>query len=204
MWVRVTTLLGRKCAELVVEALPEGGKVAVLIANLAKNNLVERRAGFEDFLFVNGSDEEASIPPIEIVDFLIDEGDDERCATQLRELLETTPDIACIVGMNARHGPILLEILKEVEKLDSVKLITFDTPEQTLGGVESGHIYATIAQDPYQYGYEAVSLLASYSSRSREQLPPAGLRSTMTISTPILKKEDLLGFRKKLENRLAD
>ena len=63
--------------------------------------------------------------------------------------------------MNAQHGPILLRVLRDLDKLGKIKLVTFDDDEQTLGGLESGDIYATIAQDPYKYGYEAVDMLAS-------------------------------------------
>ena len=77
----------------------------------------------------------------------------------VRQTITKHPDLACVVGMNAQHGPILLNVLKDLEKLDQIKLVTFDFMDETLAGIEEGHIYATIAQDPYKYGYEAVATL---------------------------------------------
>ena len=68
---------GTRCAELIKEAIPEGGKVAVLLANLSKSNMNDRKAGFVQGL-IGGDDEEAtSNDTYKIVDFIIDEGDSD-------------------------------------------------------------------------------------------------------------------------------
>jgi ribose transport system substrate-binding protein len=191
---------GRKCAQMVKEALPEGGKLAVLLANLTKDNVLERKRGLEETLAQpqNGDDS----PSYEVVAELIDEGDLERCENQIKQVLADHADLAGIVGLNAYHGPALMKVLKDDERLKALKLITFDNEEETLAGIEAGSIFATIAQDPYQYGYEAMRVLASYNTRDNSQLPLTGAYSTVTISTQPIRQENLAEFRKSLEKRL--
>lgn len=188
---------GRTCAQLVQEAVPEGGKVAVFMANLTKENMVERKQGFEETL--NGPNKSS----YDVVDYFVDNGSNDKCKELVKQVLEENSDLTCLVGMNARHGPILLEVLKETEKLEQVQLVTFDDHEATLEGVEAGHIFATITQDPYQYGYQAVRALAHYSRSSEAQRPLHGSRSTLSINTQVLRQEDVAKFREELKLRMA-
>lgn len=193
---------GGLCAGLVKEAVPQGGKLAVLLANLTKDNTLERRAGLEEALAASGAAGDDPAPGYEVVDFLIDDGDYERCESQLTKLLDDQDDIACVVGMNSHHGRIILKVLKDLGRINKVAVVAFDTEKETLDGIERGEIYATVAQDPYQYGYEAVRLLCDYCRRSDHVLPLVGSRSTMNISTQAIKQENLDAFRKAYDKRL--
>lgn len=197
---------GSLCANLVKEAIPDGGKIVVLVANLTKNNVVERKQALEEGLGLGGdsdseSDEEAS--SYEIVAELTDEGDLARCADQLTQALTDNSDVACVVGLNSYHAAQIVKVLKEQNALDQIKIISFDTEDETLENVEQGHIYATVAQDPYQYGYEAVRWLADNSQRTGNQLPLVGTRSTVHISTKALHAEDVPEFREQYEKLLG-
>ena len=103
----------------------------------------------------------------------------EKCGDNIRETIAKHPDLACIVGMNARHGPTLLKVLGELNKLGQIKLITFDDAEETLGGIEAGHIFATMAQDPYKYGYESVISLAALCRGDDVSIPVVGRGAVM-------------------------
>lgn len=195
---------GQKCAQLTREALPEGGKVAVLMANMSKDNLLDRKEGFESWLSEKPVSESDAVANIEVVGYYVDEGDDQRCKEQIRQLIKEHDDLACIVGMNARHGPILVSVLDDAHKLGQIKLITFDAPEKTLAGIEAGYIFGTIAQDPYQYGYEATSLLESYRRRPRQQLPPPGILNTVNINTIVVRKDNVSEYRRQLAQRLGE
>jgi ribose transport system substrate-binding protein len=194
---------GQQSAQLVKEAIPNGGKVAVLIANLTKNNTQERKQGFDETLAQAPTNPQEPAPKYEVIQYLIDEGDKQRCESQLRQLLAAHDDLACIVGMNAYHGPILLKVLKDEQRLGQTKLVTFDTIDDTLAGVEAGEIYATIAQDPYEFGYQAIRLLSSYCRRRDQQtLPVPGVQSTMSIRTMAVRKDDVDEFRRSFRGRL--
>jgi len=187
---------GRTCADLVQEVIPEGGKVAVLIANQTKQNVIERKEGFAEAM------SHVKELGYEVVDYLVDEGDTQRCAESIREVLGRHPDLNCLVGMNAYHGPVMLQVLKETDNLGKIKLVAFDEVEETLDGIEAGDVYATVTQDPYQYGYQSVHMLAELYRATEAQRPLPGSRSTFTINTRVIRQGDVADFRSDLQSRL--
>lgn len=195
---------GRLCAALVQEAAPAGGKVALILANLTKSSGVDRKAAFEESLGKPkpGEAPAAESPTYEVIDTLVDDGDDEKCRQLIRETIEAHPDIACFVALNARQGPILLEELGELKKLGEIKLVTFDDSKEILEGIEQGHIYATVAQDPYNYGYRSIGQLASLCRGDPSDLPITG-GGTLHVNAEAVKQENLEEFRKKLAERTA-
>ena len=201
---------GGLCAQLVHEAIPDGGKVAVLLANETKSNLIDRKLGFEDSIHqpaeaAEGEEsdeaEEMYREKYPVIGYLVDEGDSEKTAQNIREALSEHPDLACFVAMNARHGPILLEVLEEESKLGEVKLITFDERDEVLQGIADGNVFATIAQDPYQYGYEAVRMLSSLHKGESALIPIVG-KGSILIAAEAIRQDSLDDFRKRLESRL--
>jgi ribose transport system substrate-binding protein len=193
---------GSLCARMVRQALPEGGKIVVLLSNLTKDNMKDRQSGFQESLGQNvvaaGADRPS--PSYEVVDYLLDNGDDERCAVNIREAVAKHADLSCLVGMNAHHGAVLVIVLKEAGKLGKIKLITFDDEEATLRGVEDGYVFATIAQDPYKYGYEAVNTLASLCRGGGNALPVVGSGSVY-IGADAIRGDNLQDYRSRLQRR---
>lgn len=189
---------GKKCAQLVKEALPEGGAIAVLMANTTKENMIKRKQGFEEELTRGPNDG----PTYEVVQFLVDDGDPMRNDQQLRQLIEDHAELGCLVGMNAQHGPRILKILGDLDKLDVVKVVAFDEVKETLDGVAAGHIFATVTQDPYQYGYQSVRTLAELHRATEAQRPMPGSNSTLSISTRVVRQGDVDDFRAVLASRL--
>ena len=192
---------GSNCARLMQEALPEGGKVAVLLANLTKENMRARKAGFEEEIAqVRATDGTSTPSKIIVVGYFEDGGDMEKCAAIIREQLTKNPDLAGIVGMNARHGPTLLKVLGELKKLDQVKLVTFDDAAETLDGIEAGHIFATMAQDPYQYGYQSVVSLASLCRGEETSIPIVG-RGSLYVNAEPIRQKNVKEYRTRIEGR---
>jgi ribose transport system substrate-binding protein len=196
---------GQACAKLLNEALPKGGKIAVLAANDTKENNIDRKAGFEERLaaFTEGpAGGNNSKPKFVVVDYLIDNGNDDACEANIRKELEKHPDLAGFVGMNANHGAVLVKALTKLGKVDQVKLVTFDASDETLMGVEAGHIYATLAQDPYQFGYDAVETLATLARGDETRIPVVG-RGSLYIAAEPIKKENVSEFRERMTKRGA-
>lgn len=193
---------GRACARLVGEAIPEGGQIGVFLANTTKENLIDRKGGFAERIarMADDVEEGAEAPKYVIVGYFEDGGSDQKCIDNLHQLLEETPDVKCLVALNARQGPILLKELDKLGKLDQIKMVTFDANKDTLDGIEAGHIYATIAQDPYKFGYEAVSMLVKICQGEDIDLPIVG-RSTIYVGFEAIRKENLDEFRKRLQTR---
>lgn len=193
---------GVTCAELVQEALGEGGKVLVLLANLTKENLIDRKSGFEEVIRRNVAAKslEEETPDLNLIGFLTDEGDVEKVKENIITALAEHPDLACIVGMNAMHGPIIVDTLKSNDRIANVTIVAFDEEEGTLAGIEAGHIYATIAQDPYKYGFETIRLLCSLHRQGGSEVPIVGGGTVNILAEPI-RQENLQAFRDKLRSR---
>lgn len=192
---------GQKCAKLVHEAVPQGGKVAVIMANETKANLIERRKGFEydlNRLLPGDSGEEPQ--SYEVVGFLVDNGDNERSATLIEQTLAEHPDLACLVGFNAQHGPILLQVLEKLDKVGKVKLVTFDEEDETLDGIASENVFATVAQDPYMFGYEAVRIISDQKKLGIKDPKQSVRRGSWTVPSEVVTKENLATFREEIQS----
>ena len=70
--------------------------------------------------------------------------------------------------------------------------------------LRQGTFSGTVAQDPYQYGYEATRLLEWYRRRPRQQLPPPGELNTVNINTIMVRKDNLSDFRRQYKQRLDE
>ena len=187
---------GQLAARLTSEALPEGGKIALLVVNRTKENIQDRLSGFSDTLTTVADNS----PKVEFVDVLEDQGQADQCAENIRKALADHPNLVGFVAMNAFHGPILMKTLRANGRLGKLKLVTFDDAPETIAGVEDGSIFATVVQDPYNFGYETVRILADLSRRGDERLKPIA-SSVYYISPVAVKKENLEEFRKRMESR---
>jgi len=193
---------GYACARMVKEALPNGGKVAVLVVNLTKENVIDRKNAFQERIEqVSGDVAEGAAPNFTVVGYLEDNGSAGKCTQNIKDIINKNRDLACIVGMNAKHGPILLRALKDLGKLDQITLITFDTPEETLDGIEQGHIYATIAQDPFRIGYTALSQLCTLVQGDPLAVPIVG-KGSEYLGIEVVRQDNLDQFRAALRKQL--
>jgi ribose transport system substrate-binding protein len=191
---------GRVCARLAQEAMPEGGEIAVILANTTKDNLQDRKGGFQEIIGqITTANEKNGGPTFAIVETLVDGGDNEKCAELINKAITDHPQLRCFVGMNARHGPILCEVLKKADKLGKIQIIAFDEAEETLDGIEEGNIFATVAQDPFGYGYEAVNMLCKL-ARADEAQRPIGT-TTYSVNVEPIRKDGLKDYRERLKSR---
>lgn len=192
---------GLVAGTLVKTAIPDGGKIAVLMANQTKENLVDRQGGLRTRIAESPVPEESSVDPrYTIVGFYSDEGDNETCEQKVREVLDEHPDLACIVTLNARQGPVVLKLLESLGKADGIKLIVFDTSGDMLDAVKEGRVFAAVAQDAYKYGYEAVKMIG-YLCRGEEEFLPVVGRGAVHISVEPLRQDNVDAYRQRLAAR---
>ena len=65
-----------------------------------------------------------------------------------------------MVGLWAYNAPAILEAAKSKDAAKKIKIVSFDEYPDTLTAIDKGEIYATVVQDPYNFGYKSVELLA--------------------------------------------
>src|SRR5215211_5431943 len=177
---------GRQAGELLKEALPQGGKIMVFVGVLDASNAQQRYQGLKEAL--NGSN-------IQIIDVRTDNTDRVRAKSNAADTLVNNPDIAGMVGLWSYNGPAILSAVKEPNKVDKVKIVAFDEEAATLAGVKEGAIYGTIVQQPFEFGYRSMELMAKILNGDRSQVPAS---KQILVPTVMVKKDNIEEFTKKI------
>ena len=101
-----------------------------------------------------------------------DDIDQTRAKRNVEDTLTAHPEINCMVGFYSYNTPRIYEALKEAGKLGKITVIGFDEDPITLGGVKEGTIVGTVVQQPFEWGYQGMKLMASISrATSRSSRP---------------------------------
>ena len=177
---------GRQAGQLLKEALPNGGKVMVFVGTLDAANAQQRYQGLKEA--VAGSN-------IEILNVRTDNTDRVRAKANAADTLVTTPDIAGMVGLWSYNGPAILSAVKAANKVDKVKIIAFDEEDETLAGIREGAIFATVVQQPFEFGYQSIAMMAKILNGDRSGIPTG---KQIFVPTLAVKKADVEEFIKKI------
>jgi ribose transport system substrate-binding protein len=177
---------GRQAGELVKEALPDGGKIMVFVGVLDAANAQQRYQGLREALA--GSN-------IEIIDVRTDNTDRVRAKSNASDTLVNNPDIAGMVGLWSYNGPAILSAVREANKIGKVKIIAFDEEEETLSGIRDGAIHATVVQQPFQFGYKSMELMAKILNGDRSGIPES---KQIFVPTIAVKKETVEEFTREI------
>lgn len=177
---------GRQAGQLLKEALPQGGKIMVFVGVLDASNAQQRYQGLKEAL--NGSN-------ITIIDVRTDNTDRVRAKSNAADTLVNNPDIAGMVGLWSYNGPAILAAVKEANKVDKVKIVAFDEEDETLSGVRDGAIYATVVQQPFEFGYRSMELMSKVLNGDKSQIPAS---KQIFVPTLAIKKADVDEFTKKI------
>jgi ribose transport system substrate-binding protein len=153
---------GKLAGEQILKALPGGGKIMLFVGTLDAQNAKDRYAGIKQVLA--GSN-------ITIIDVRTDETDRVRAKANAQDTLVNYPDVAGLVGLWSYNGPAILSAVKDAGKVGKVKIICFDEEDETLAGVKSGAIFSTVVQQPYEFGHQAITLMARYLGGDKSFIP---------------------------------
>jgi ribose transport system substrate-binding protein len=156
---------GRQAGELIKKAAPNGGSIMLFVGKRDAQNAKERIQGVEEAL--KGTS-------IKVLDVRTDDTDRVRAKQNVSDTLVKYPDIACLVGLWSYNGPAILNAVKDAGKIGKVKIVTFDEENDTLQGVKDGAIEATVVQNPYEFGRQAVTLMAKKLRSEDLKIPESG------------------------------
>jgi ribose transport system substrate-binding protein len=182
---------GIQAGEIAVKALPNGGKCMGFVGFLGADNAKERIDGFRQA--VDGKS-------IELVDVRGDDVDFARARSNVDDVLAANPDIDCMVGFYSYNPPKIYEALQAAGKLGAITVIAFDEDPITLGAVREGTFAGTVVQDPYQWGYQGMKLMAAYLKGDKSQVPADGL---IIVPTQVIDKANVDAFEKQLKERVG-
>jgi len=183
---------GRAAGRLLKKVLPDGGKIMVFVGSLDAQNAKDRFAGIKEV--IAGS-------RIEVLDCRTDDTDRVRAKANVLDAIVKYPDVACLVGLWSYNGPAILNAVKESGKVGKIKIVCFDEEDETLQGVKDGAIEATVVQQPYEFGYQAIKLMAKHAAGDKSVIPPS---KQIFIETKDIAKDNVDAFwanLKKLRGR---
>lgn len=201
---------GRMCGELVKEALPDGGKVFLFIGRLEQDNARRRRQGVIDEVLGRSYDPSRYDPPsagvlvggkYTILGTLTDQFDRSKGKSNAEDAISRHPDLDCMVGLFAYNPPLCLAALEQAGKLGEIKVIAFDEADESLRGIQDGTVYGTVVQDPYNYGYRSVEVLAAIARGEDPGIPESGF---IDIPARVIRKDNVDAFWADLKEKMGE
>ncbi|MER8980884.1 sugar-binding protein [Mesorhizobium sp. M0870] len=178
---------GKQAAEIAKKAMPDGGKCLGFVGLLGADNAKERIQGMKDGL---------AGTKIELIDVRGDDIDQARAKKNVEDALVASPDVTCMVGFYSYNTPRIYEALRDAGKLGSITVVGFDDDPITLGGVKEGTIAATVVQQPFEWAYQGMKLMAAYLKGDKSGIPEGNL---IIIPTKIIGKDDVDAYAANLK-----
>jgi ribose transport system substrate-binding protein len=185
------TLAGVQAGEIAIKALPKGGKCMGFVGFLGADNAKERIAGFRKAVDGKG---------IQLVDVRGDDVDFAKARSNVDDVLAASPDINCMVGFYSYNPPKIYEALKAANKLGQITVIAFDEDPITLGAVREGSFAGTVVQQPFEWGYQGMKLMAGYLEGDKSKIPTDKL---IIVPTKVIDKANVDQFETNLKATLG-
>jgi ribose transport system substrate-binding protein len=182
---------GKQAGQIAVKAMPNGGKCIGFVGLPGADNARERIEGMKSA--IAGS-------KVSLIDVRGDDIDQTRAKRNVEDALAANPDIDCMVGFYSYNPPLIYEVLKTAGKLGKVTIVAFDEDPVTLGGVKEGSIAATVVQDPYEWGYQGMKLMAKYLEGDKSVVPADKL---VIVPTKVIDKANVDAFTAELKARIG-
>ena len=178
---------GRQAGTLIREALPDGGRIMLFVGRLDARNAQERIQGIKEA--IAGSS-------VEVIDVRTDDVDGVRAKSNAADTMVRYPDVKALVGLWAYNGPAILNAVKDAGKVGKVQVVAFDEDDATLAGIRDGAIYGTIVQQPYEFGYQAITLMARALKGDTSFVPA---NKQIIVPTMVVNKGNVAEFSKRID-----
>jgi ribose transport system substrate-binding protein len=179
-------LAGNQVGEILKKALPDGGKCMAYVGLPGADNAKERIQGINDV--IKGT-------KISIVDVRADDIDNARAKRNVEDTLTAHPEVNCMLGIYSYNIPQIYQALKEGNALGKITVTGFDDDPVTLGGIREGTIVGTVVQQPFEWGYQGMKLMAKILSGDKSGIPANTL---VIVPTKIVDKSNVDDYAKQL------
>jgi len=182
---------GRQAGDLIKKALPQGGKIMVFVGKSEVQNAKERFEGLKESL--QGSN-------VVVIDLMTDDANPINARDNAYQTLKKYPDIAGMVGLWSYNGPSIVQALRPEGKLGTIKIVCFDDERETLAAIKEGVIFGSVAQQPFDYGYQAVKTAEQILKGDRSVIPA---NKTIFVPTVVVQRNNVDDYSKKLDQLLG-
>jgi ribose transport system substrate-binding protein len=186
------TLAGEQAgAEMVAAMAGKEGKCMGFVGFLGADNAVERIQGFRNAIAGSG---------IELVDVRGDDVDFTRARTNVDDVIVANPEINCMVGFYSYNPPKIYEALQAAGKLGQITVVAFDEDPVTLGAVKEGSFASTVVQQPFEWGYQGMKLMAAYLEGDSSMIPADKL---IIVPTAVINAGNVDAFEADLKAKIG-
>ena len=155
---------GKAVGRLVKEVMPNGGTIAIFVGQIEPINAQLRFQGVVDELAGQKDAKGPTFGKYTLYknEAITDGANRARCVDNAKDAIEKigAAENVCMVGLWAYNAPAVLEAAKSKNAVGRIKIVSFDEYPDTLTAIQKGEIYATVVQDPYNFGYKSIALLA--------------------------------------------
>lgn len=150
------TRMGEAKAKLLIDALPNGGKVATL-SIINASNMRQAVNGFTAYIEANGGGK------FQIVANEDDNGDAAKAAEVTAALLAAHPDMAAFAGFDSESGPGIVRALQEAGRQPGeVVVVADEQASEFFKTVKEGWTRGVMVQNRELFIYYAIKLLHDY------------------------------------------
>jgi ribose transport system substrate-binding protein len=130
----------------------------------------------------NGIKEALAGSNVTILDVRTDDADRIRAKSNALDTIVKYPDVACLVGLWSYNGPAICNAVRESGQAGKIKIVCFDEEDEVLAGVKDGTIFATVVQQPYEFGYQAIHLMHKVLNGDAAAIPAGGRIMVPTLA----------------------
>jgi ribose transport system substrate-binding protein len=152
---------GRAMGDALKKARPEGGKAAIFVGQLDVGNARERQQGALEAL---------AGTKWKVVGTFTDGADRPTAKSNAADVMSKYPDLKGIVGLWGYNGFCAAKALEDNPGRE-VKIIAADEDVETMEAIRQGKIFASIVQQPYEFGYQSIKMLARLRRKDPVQIP---------------------------------
>ncbi|MEH7107422.1 sugar-binding protein [Bacillus sp. JJ1764] len=162
--------------------------VAIITGSFYKNHQQQRVKGFEDAV--------KSEPGIHIVAEEESNISRVRAAEKAYQILQSHPEVTAFFGTSALDGIGIAEVVEKYKSKDHLYIMGFDNLPETIAYIRKGTIQATVVQQPFQMGYDAVNMMIDIiKGREVQTVVHTNTRIMRAKDLTKLQQEDLEGVR---------
>lgn len=142
---------GRIAAQEMIKLIGTEGNVGIIMGGLETKNQLERVMGFKEYLCENSK--------IKIIATASSDSYLLEAELAAKKIVTENTNIDALFCTSAQDGIGASKTLINLGISEEIKIICFDDLPETLAALERGEINTIIAQDPYEMGYNSVSLI---------------------------------------------
>jgi ABC-type sugar transport system substrate-binding protein len=190
---------GKLAAATAIEASPHGAKFLLVIDDISNESNRERLDGFTEELQLQSQRAKAngSSARWQCVDLVEDRGEACAAVERVQDVLINHPDLSCIVRLSEGRVSELALLAARAGQTGRINLVTCDQSAETLALVESGAVFAAVADDPYAIGRVAAMWLRQLCRSSELNLPVDGY-GEVHVPSRVIRRGNLGELRTRL------